>query len=308
MGGKDLALLLPACFIGLYLLLEAVDWGLCLAAPVIGRDEKEWGYIINLMRPAVDGNELWFIIASFMLSVMVKAPAGTPASYSNWMAFTGTLIVGGACLRMLGIWLFQRVNKRLTTNMLCLYSMASLFVIGATGPLVITTNSSIFIGAAILSGIWSVIGSFQLGALYGAVKARGSLQERFRRACLYSYLLSAVIYMIFIFLLWKPVNTYWHTGAYLWLSWAASCMLFIGSFAATRKRLTGWGLGLAYAASIFALSVFLSLCITVIPLQFDIDMGALKCALHQWPATIILAVTVIWTFSVFIYRLRRKSE
>lgn len=42
MGGKDLALLLPACFIGLYLLLEAVDWGLCLAAPVIGRDEKEW--------------------------------------------------------------------------------------------------------------------------------------------------------------------------------------------------------------------------------------------------------------------------
>ena len=94
MGGKDLALLLPACFIGLYLLLEALDWGLCLAAPVIGRDEKEWGYIINLMRPAVDGNELWFIIASFMLSVMVKAPAGTPASYSNWMAFTGTLIVG----------------------------------------------------------------------------------------------------------------------------------------------------------------------------------------------------------------------
>ena len=175
MGGKDLALLLPACFIGLYLLLEAVDWGLCLAAPVIGRDEKEWGYIINLMRPAVDGNELWFIIASFMLSVMVKAPAGTPASYSNWMAFTGTLIVGGACLRMLGIWFFQRVNKRLTANMLCLYSMASLFVIGATGPLVITTNSSIFIGAAILSGIWSVIGSFQLGALYGAVKARGSL-------------------------------------------------------------------------------------------------------------------------------------
>ena len=132
MGGKDLALLLPACFIGLYLLLEAVDWGLCLAAPVIGRDEKEWGYIINLMRPAVDGNELWFIIASFMLSVMVKAPAGTPASYSNWMAFTGTLIVGGACLRMLGIWFFQRVNKRLTANMLCLYSMASLFVIGAT--------------------------------------------------------------------------------------------------------------------------------------------------------------------------------
>ena len=114
--------------------------------------------------------------------------------------------------------------------------------------------------------------------------------------------------MIFIFLLWKPVNTYWHTGAYLWLSWAASCMLFIGSFAATRKRLTGWGLGLAYAAFIFALSVFLSLCITVIPLQFDIDMGALKCALHQWPATIILVVTVIWTFSVFIYRLRRKSE
>ena len=35
MGGRILALLLPAFCIGLYLLLEAVDWGLCLAAPVM---------------------------------------------------------------------------------------------------------------------------------------------------------------------------------------------------------------------------------------------------------------------------------
>ncbi len=50
------ALLLPLCFFGLYMILEAADWGLCLAAPIVSRNREENKAIIGFLRPGLDGN------------------------------------------------------------------------------------------------------------------------------------------------------------------------------------------------------------------------------------------------------------
>ncbi len=64
-------LLLPLCFFGLYMILEAADWGLSLAAPIMSRNREENKAIIGLLRPGLDGNELWFFLGLFMLSAAI---------------------------------------------------------------------------------------------------------------------------------------------------------------------------------------------------------------------------------------------
>ena len=46
------------------MILEAADWGLCLAAPIVSRNREENKAIIGLLRPGLDGNELWFFLGS----------------------------------------------------------------------------------------------------------------------------------------------------------------------------------------------------------------------------------------------------
>ena len=60
MSADSNVLLLPLCFFGLYMILEAADWGVTLAAPLVSRNEEENKAALGLLKPGLDGNELWF--------------------------------------------------------------------------------------------------------------------------------------------------------------------------------------------------------------------------------------------------------
>ena len=91
------ALLLPLCFFGLYMILEAADWGLCLAAPIVSRNREENKAIIGLLRPGLDGNELWFFLGLFMLSAAIPTASETPIHSGNIVLCV--FVVLGALLR-----------------------------------------------------------------------------------------------------------------------------------------------------------------------------------------------------------------
>ena len=98
MNADSNVLLLPLCFFGLYMILEAADWGLCLAAPLVSRNNDENRAILGLLKPGLDGNELWYFLGFFMMG------AAVPEAMKN-LSQTGSLalivfIVAGALLRL----------------------------------------------------------------------------------------------------------------------------------------------------------------------------------------------------------------
>ena len=71
MNADSNVLLLPLCFFGLYMILEAADWGLCLSAPLVCRSRDENRAVLGLLRPCLDGNELWYFLGLFMMGAAI---------------------------------------------------------------------------------------------------------------------------------------------------------------------------------------------------------------------------------------------
>ena len=63
-------LIWPAVFLGMYLFLESLDWGLSLAAPFVARNQEENKAVLSLLKPGIDLNEAWLI---FGLSLVASA-------------------------------------------------------------------------------------------------------------------------------------------------------------------------------------------------------------------------------------------
>ena len=67
----------PAVFLGMYLFLELLDWGLSLAAPFVARNQEENKAVLSLLKPGIDLNEAWLI---FGLSLVASARASRRTS------------------------------------------------------------------------------------------------------------------------------------------------------------------------------------------------------------------------------------
>jgi hypothetical protein len=300
------ALILPACFFGLYLILESADWGLCLAAPLVCRETTEYSKIAELMRPCLDGNEIWFLMSAYMLRAAVQVDGQNP--FVCWeIAFT-VLIFIGALLRMFLVLLAKRLGRYLPLFMkfLGLYSAVVLFGMGMLGPSLLLTDSSYVTLSGIFAGVWTVLGCLQIGALYGSWKLGYPLKERLRADCLVSCCLSAITYSAFVILIRYQVDVFWEETTYFWMSMVATTMLFLVSFFFIRSRRIVHGLFFAYSTSFFAIAVYFSIYLSVFPANHFIDILALKRAMDHVPAVAILTVALIWSVSTFIWRMKRK--
>ena len=195
MEASVVALLLPSCFFALYLILESADWGLCLAAPLVCRNREENQAVLSLLRPGLDGNELWFFMGFFMLSLSLSdiEGSGMHAWYMTMLSLVGV----GALLRIAAVVLTKLFSSPLMMKGLCVFSLISLILTGMLGTYILMPEGGLISGTGIFCAVWTVLACFQIGALYGAVKVVNPLGERFRAACLVSSCLSAVFYIIF---------------------------------------------------------------------------------------------------------------
>ena len=98
MNADSNVLLLPLCFFGLYMILEAADWGLCLSAPLVCRSRDENRAVLGLLRPCLDGNELWYFLGLFMMGAAIPGVSDNLFHTENIVLIL--LVAAGALLRM----------------------------------------------------------------------------------------------------------------------------------------------------------------------------------------------------------------
>lgn len=299
------ALLLPLCFFGLYMILEAADWGLTLAAPFVCRTAEERKAALGLLKPGLDGNEIWFFMGAFTFSAAV--PSLSAGTYHTQQLLLLAFVAVGALLRLLGAYVRQVLSSAIALKAGCLFSVVALALMGFAGTSFLT-EGSFFSVLGFFCALWMILASFQMGSLYGAVKVVNPLGERFRAAFLVSSVLSVVCCIISAILLKLAMGDSYFYGSFFWLSLVAAALLFVVSFFAARQRHVKVGLAAAYVSSFFAIAIYLSAYVVETARQYDVDVTAMKAALDGIPSTAILAVAAVWTLGAFVWKLLRKKE
>lgn len=305
MEATIVALLLPSCFLALYFVLEAADWGLCLAAPLVARNREENKAVLSLLRPALDGNELWLFMGFFMLSLCL--PGVRHSGLHGWYMTMMALLVGGAVLRMAAVLMPNPFSSWVMMKGMSAFSLITLFLAGLLGTALFSVTERVVSLSGVFCAIWTVLACFQLGSLYGAVKAANPLGERFRAAFLVSSCLSVIVYILFAVTLRFELGETWEAGGYFWMSLIAMALLFAAAFVLTRSRHPGPGLAAAYASAFFAMAIYFSACVMVAPEMHRVDVDALKAGMDAVPGTMFLVIASVWSASAFIWRMIRKK-
>ena len=283
-------LIWPAVFLGMYLFLESLDWGLSLAAPFVARNQEENKAVLSLLKPGIDLNEAWLIFGLSLVASAVPVAAGG-AMHDSVMAMLSVAVVGGA-LRILAAFFRNVFGSALILKGMSLYSVLALFVIGLSGGAMVT-GGNLMSGVGIVLSLWLILACFQLAALYGAVKIVNPLGERCRAAFLVSSILQLVFFLGMAFLLKGDIADGPLSG-FFWIGLAVSSVLSIAAFFLARMRRTIVALAALYISTFFSVSLY---------------AAGLSSKLQgaSTPEPMVMAVITGWTVAVFLWRLYRKK-
>ena len=147
----------PAVFLGMYLFLELLDWGLSLAAPFVARNQEENKAVLSLLKPGIDLNEAWLIFGLSLVASAVPAAAGD-TMHDSVMAVLSVAVVGGA-LRILAAFFKNVFGSALIMKGMSLYSALALFVIGLSGGSMVT-GGDMMSGVGIVISLWLILTAF----------------------------------------------------------------------------------------------------------------------------------------------------
>lgn len=279
----------PAVFLGMYLFLELLDWGLSLAAPFVARNQEENKAVLSLLKPGIDLNEAWLIFGLSLVASAMPAAAGDTMNDSV-MAVLSVAVVGGA-LRILAAFFKNVFGSALIMKGMSLYSALALFVIGLSGGSMVT-GGDLMSGVGIVISLWLILAAFELAALYGAVKIMNPLGERCRAAFLVSSILQLLFFLGMAFLLKGDIADGPLSGLF-WIGLAVSSVLSIAAFVLARMRRTMFALAALYIATFFSVSLY---------------AAGLSSKLQgaSTPDPMVMAVITGWTLAVLLWRLYRK--
>ena len=279
----------PAVFLGMYLFLELLDWGLSLAAPFVARNQEENKAVLSLLKPGIDLNEAWLIFGLSLVAAVVPAAAGD-TMHDSVMAVLSVAVVGGA-LRILAAFFKNVFGSALIMKGMSLYSALALFVIGLSGGSMVT-GGDLMSGVGIVISLWLILAAFELAALYGAVKIMNPLGERCRAAFLVSSILQLLFFLGMAFLLKGDIADGPLSGLF-WIGLAVSSVLSIAAFVLARMRRTIVALAALYIATFFSVSLY---------------AAGLSSKLQgaSTPDSMVMAVITGWTIAVLLWRLYRK--
>lgn len=282
-------LIWPAVFLGMYLFLESLDWGLSLAAPFVARNQEENKAVLSLLKPGIDLNEAWLIFGLSLVASAVPAAAGG-TMHDSVMAVLSVAVVGGA-LRILAAFFKNVFGSALIMKGMSLYSALALFVIGLSGGSMVT-GGDLMSGVGIVISLWLILSAFELAALYGAVKIMNPLGERCRAAFLVSSILQLLFFLGMAFLLKGDIADGPLSGLF-WIGLAVSSVLSIAAFVLARMRRTMVALAALYIATFFSVSLY---------------AAGLSSKLQgaSTPDSMVMAVITGWTIAVLLWRLYRK--
>ena len=289
-------LLVPFCFLGAYMLLEAADWGLSLAAPFVSRNEEENKAILGLWKPGLDGNEIWLFLG---LTVLGTGIAGWDHSQPSLvlMGLAGL----GALLRLAACFCKKVFGSALVMKGVSAFSFVALFVMGLAFTSSLNEGGALLSGVGVVCAVWLLLAAFQMGSLYGAVKVVNPLGERFRAAFLVSGILGFVLFLVTAGVLYLDAEALYQYGMLLWGSLAGGVVCFLVSFVLTRMRHAAMGLVAGYLSLLCQLALVFSFAASALYVHQEIK------ALEAAPVA-LLGVAAVWSLAALGWRLFRNKE
>lgn len=288
--------LMPFCFLGAYMLLEAADWGLALAAPFVSRNEEENKAILGLWKPGLDGNELWLFMGLIVLGTGIS---GWEHSLPS-MLLMG-LAAAGAVLRLAACFGQKMFGSSVVMKGMSAFSFAAVFVMGLAFTSGLNEGGTLFSGMGVVCGLWLLLAAFQMGALYGAVKVINPLGERFRAAFLVSGILEFVLFLVTAGMLYVFAGDLYQYGMLLYGSLGGAVVCFLVAFVLTRMRHASVGLAAGYLSMLFALALVFTSVASVLYVYQEIK------APEAAPMA-MLGVAAVWSLTAWGWRLFRKKE
>lgn len=299
------AVLLPVCFLALYFILEAGEWGLAMALPLIGKSKEENQAVLKAYRPGLDGNELWLFMGIYMLYEAIPTLGGSSAMMS--LEIFAALAVLGMILRFIGSFAGKTFASRFFTQLNGILALLAAAFLGlAVGNLLNGEQSTFITGLGILCAVWTVLGAFQVGTLCGAVKISNPLGERMRASFLVSCIPAVIVFVLLALGIRLDADySDGYSGIFV-TCLLCSAAFFIVSFVLTRKRWVKAGLTSIYFSVLFASGLVAGAAFFLIPSGFVMDLNRLKEGMDAIPGSAVLAAALIWTAVSFIYRLARK--
>lgn len=289
-------LLVPFCFLGAYMLLEAADWGLSLAAPFVSRNEEENKAILGLWKPGLDGNELWLFLGLMILGTGI---AGWESSLPSMllMGFAGV----GALLRLAACFARKVFGASLVMKGMSVFSFVAVFVMGLAFTASLNEGGALFSGVGLVCALWLILAAFQMGSLYGAVKVVNPLGERFRAAFLVSGILGFVLFLVMAGMLYVYAGDLYQYGMLLWGSLGGAVVCFLVAFVLTRMRHVAIGLIAGYLSLLSTLVFVFTSVASVLYVHQEIK------ALEAAPVA-MLGAAAVWSLAALGWRLFRNKE
>ena len=251
-----------------YFALEGFDFGVGMLVRHLGKDEQERRVVINTIGPLWDGNEVWLLTAG----------GATFAAFPDWYAtlFSGfflplllillALIIRGVAFEYRGKREDQAWRDRWDIALLVGSAVPALLWGVAFANLVrgVPLNAQ----HAYTGGFWHLLNPYALlggvttltvcllhGALFLALKTKGTVRARAQR--LATRLFTVVVPVAAVFLVWTFVQR--GSAASAVVSVVAAVALLLGWWATLRVR-DGWGFAasaVAVVATVVALFVSL---------------------------------------------------
>jgi cytochrome d ubiquinol oxidase subunit II len=311
-----------------YLFLEGFDLGVGMLMKLMGRSEKDRRVMLNTIGPVWDGNEVWLITAGAM----------TFATFPLWYAalFSAlylplVFVLLGLIFRAVSIEYRGKHNDDRWRNRwdwaMALGSFVSAFGVGAA--LALTTTGlplnengdrvggafAWFNGYAVLGGLAVVAFCLVHACVFLALKTRGDIQERARRAVV-RWLPLGVLPMA----AWAIVVQLQNGKALTLIPLVLAVVAVALSWTMARRGRDGWSfiwMGLFLVAGVF--TIFASLYPNVLPSTLDpawsltVDNASSSdytLTVISWVSLFGLPVVVLyqgWTYWVFRKRITAEA-
>ncbi|MEL4505551.1 cytochrome d ubiquinol oxidase subunit II [Luteococcus sp. H138] len=260
-----------------YLFLEGFDYGVAMLFPILGRNDADRRVMINTIGPVWDGNEVWLLTAG---GAMFAAFPGWYASLFSGLYLPLFLVLVGLILRGVA---FEYRAKRDSAQWKAGLDWCA--TIGSFLPsLVFGVGFANFVKGIkvgsdqlIAQGFWSLFNPFALlggvlfvvlflahGAVFIALKTKGSIRIKANAFALKATLAAAVLMAAFVVwqnIAWPAAESSWLGTAATAFCWVAGSMavafLFL-SFAMVKQNRDGYAFlftGLAIAALVIDIFV-----------------------------------------------------
>lgn len=296
-------MIIPVIFLALFLFFELQDLGIGIMAPFVAKSDEEYEAVRKLLRPGIDGNELWLFLGLFLIGQMSMQKD----SYPTMFYLVAAVAAVSLFLRASVVYICPQKMETPVARIVSIVSFITLAFIGLFLFSIGNVSAGLLTASGIFGTLWLLTASIQLGAVYGAFKSVNPLAERWRALSLVVLLVSMICFLIWAIIEIVSVSNLMADNYSLWIMAFISFAFSVISFTVIRLRLVGRGLLASYVLLLSELVLFVFISTIYGIITHTLDGNSILMMMEFYPINVWMVVIGIWTLMVFVWKIWRKK-